>query len=292
MINLFNIQLSGAAIIKRMTAVALIFTGALHVRAEVILADSFSQNGATGSERIGWTLDWVTHQGSASTDTGDLALPGYKSSEGLMKVPKESMAVCQIEQRLEEVIYGSVRVSPLKLNPDALIGISICDHEMTLVRPELTMMTILSKGWRVESGSAFLDGKRAKPNDGVPLLASEVYLILFKLDGSDTDQTELTVWILDQSQAVAFGKQGLDEELLKHASVGELPLQVSQSLSVVTPYALSKIYLDGSVFSLMSRYGAVALFDELSLSTSSFAEAAGLLQPQKSSLQKIPYIQQ
>ncbi len=261
------------------------------LEAKVLLYDGFALDPASGESRVGWSTLWGTFEGEASVGDADIAFESLESTPGLYEIGRDAVAVSQIDSLGARHLYGSFRVSAGEIIRDALIAIAFCKPDATEARPEFSPMAVIVKGWRSEFGGVVVQSKKQRGTLGVGIEPGKDYLFLFELINEGGSEDALTLWVLNDAQVTSLSRGGFRKSSLLNRSLGDGDGEVCQRIKINVTSGGQPVLEPGLVLCLINRFNAGANFDEIRISDTSFAEAAGVTQTEAPA-PSIPYISQ
>lgn len=266
---------TSATTLKRIISLFAILAGSVITahssNAGIIVYEGFCHGGVTETARVGWLTNWRQGEGEVRHIGNDLKYDSLQSCAGAiqLKGPKVTVA-SQLDVPLLGTTYGTARVQTGQLKSDSVVAITMAGPETEDVVPKNSNISLILKGWRQELGTISRRNVKSETVGGSPMQSNSEYMVLWKMEQPKL----LTMWILSEEQVNQFTKLGLSTDLLDNAELGTAPDNVMQR---VTAKLSRKLDIDrGYLLSCFTLACPGTIFDEIRISDSSLAEAAGL----------------
>lgn len=239
--------------------------------AKVIVYEGFCHAGNPSPERVGWLTNWRQGDGEVKHIGNDLKYEALASCAGAIQLQGSKVTVAsQLDTPLSGITYGSVRIKTGQIKPDSVIAITFAGPETEDVVPKNSTIGLLLKDWRQELGTISRKSTKSENKTGAPIESNTDYLLLWQME----QPKQLTMWILNVQQAEHYVKNGLSPEQLEKASSGMAAENIMQRVS--SPLSKNLDVDRGYLLSCFAFTCTGTLFDEIRISDSSLAEAAGM----------------
>ena len=243
-----------------------------------LVATPIAYEGFSNSTRQGWDSPWRIIEGDAQVLQENLTITNFNHSEGFIQIGRDSGVVCDIKTPLTGKFYGSYRASCSNLVEDSLIALTFQDLGADELHVKDAPLSISLKGWKLDHGSLKVHGSTIKYDEISSIESGKTYLVLWKIENitdASTPYCMINAWTLNEEQATYFASNALNELALSEASIGKEFNQVTQRVSHRTKNGKLIEFANGVSVGLVSRFGPEAVFDELTLSRTSLADATG-----------------
>lgn len=238
-----------------------------------------SGNARSGKTSQGWLSDWHIKEGTSRVLPDDLAIAGLDSVDGLLSAKGKAVATRQLAETFAGDVYGSFRVRGAQLNANSMMGMLIGLPDADPINPKTAFVSFLATRWASGLGAVLVAGKPVPVEGGEALKAKETALVLWKIEKlpepGKTSNPVIQMWVVSEAQAAHFAATGMREKDLTAAKSGAKPHEVMQHIRVALRG--SKLTLvKGLIISCFSNGAGKADFDEIRISRTSLADAAGV----------------
>tara|TARA_B100001093_G_scaffold420374_1_gene412285 strand:+ start:938 stop:1807 length:870 start_codon:yes stop_codon:yes gene_type:complete len=240
-----------------------------------------------GLTSAGWMSSWTIGDGTAKYVKDSLVFSGLESNGGSAKVIGErkenfigkGSLLRQMSVPFTGTVYGSFRVLPAHFMEDSIFGLIFTLPNAAEFNPRNALFSICPKRWGSSYGAVGVGKKVFKIQNGVPCEKNKKYLVLWKMthlpEIGSSDGVTIAMWVLNEYQVEHFSENGFDERDLNLAASGKDSsnvLQIGRMNVKDSKYSLYK----GVLLSPFTYNTTSVVFDEVRISTQSFAEAVGI----------------
>jgi hypothetical protein len=268
-----------SALLAPLCAAPVVYEGFDIAGAPAALGSAAARAGTTSH---GWLSHWHLKEGASRVLRDDLALAGLQSTPGLTSSKGKTIVMRQLAESMAGDVYGSFRVRGSQLNANSMMGLLISLPDTDPLTPQTALISLLASRWASGLGAILVGGKPVPIESGEALTAKETAIVLWKMENlpapGKSANVVIRMWILNEQQAGHFAATGMRERDLRRAKSGRDPQQVMQSGEVALRGSKFSM-LKGLVISCFSNGVPKADFDEIRISTTSLAEAAGVGNP-------------
>jgi N-acetylglucosamine-6-sulfatase len=257
--------------------VSLFIFASVHAFAGPVLYEGFHSGGVDAGARTGFHEAWHRFQGEVGAASDSLGLAGLSEEPGALILEKKGEALAQVAVDVKGNYFGSFRVRTAEAKNDSLLALVFARPDLKALSPKSAKLSLFVKGWRFDHGVVVSDQKMGKNGEGVAIEADQTYLVLFEVENPSSGASRATMWILNQAQAEYFAQNSLTANALNQAPLGAGESAVMQRVSLDAKPGVKLELSRGDIVACMAKFNPKTSFDEIRLSKTSLADAAGVI---------------